>query len=348
MKCLGKDWIKINILLTCAGGLVIPGIIKTLREMPECKSIVAVDTVSGSIGFHFADYWEIVPPGNDHAYIDRIKEICRKYGIHVILPFSDEEVLAFSNCLDSFEQDNIGVLCSSWESTKTALDKGRMLEFLERKGVLVPEYALPVTKDDIKKFSGQMGYPDKKFVAKPRQGRGGRGVMIISDAIDVMNYKNSNFMRLNWYLESLTDEDCSKIVLMEYLDGEDFSVDCLARSGEAVSIVPRKRITSLGGPSQTGEIVNFPELIPYAQKIIKMMGFNSNINLQFKCRQGNPVPFIYEINPRLSGTIVANQAAGVNLLVYGIKQALKINFQLNSYLKPVRMVRYLSEFYTKA
>ena len=110
LKCLKMDCMKINILLTCAGGLVIPGIIKALRKMPECGKVVAVDAVTGSIGFNFADYWEIVPLGNDHAYIDRIKEICSKYDIHVILPFSDEEVLAFSIHLDSFKQDNIGVL----------------------------------------------------------------------------------------------------------------------------------------------------------------------------------------------------------------------------------------------
>ena len=336
---------KINILLTCAGGLVIPGIINALREMPECDKIVAVDTMTDSIGFHFADNWEIVPPGNAPVYIDTIKKICRKYDIHVILPFSDEEVLAYSIHQNAFEQDKIGILCSSMQSTKLALDKGLMFEFLEKNGVLVPVYALPDTKKEIKHFAEQAGYPDKNFMAKPRSGRGGRGVMTISETIDVMNCKNSNVMRLNWYLESLTDEECSKIVLMEYLDGEDFSVDCLARAGEAVSIVPRKRITSLGGPSQTGQIVNFPELIPYVQKIIKTMGFNSNINLQFKCRQGTQVPFLYEINPRLSGTIAANQAAGINLLAYGIKQALKMNFHIASHVKPVRMVRYFTEHY---
>ena len=261
------------------------------------------------------------------------------------MPFSDEEVLAFSIHRDAFEQNGIGVLCSGEKSTRTALDKGRMLQFLEKEGVIVPEYALPATKDDIKRFCTQTGYPGRKIVAKPRHGRGGRGVMIISDTIDVIHCRNSNAMRLEWYLESLADDDCPKIVLMEYLAGEDFSVDCLARAGEAVSIVPRKRMSSLGGPSQTAQVVNFPELMPYARKIIKTMGFDSNINLQFRCRQGDPIPFIYEINPRLSGTIAANQAAGVNLLAYGIKQALKMDFYLNADLKPVHMVRYFSEFY---
>ena len=41
--------------------------------MPECGDIVAVDAAPNAIGFNFADHREIVPPGNDHAYIDRIK-----------------------------------------------------------------------------------------------------------------------------------------------------------------------------------------------------------------------------------------------------------------------------------
>jgi len=54
---------------------------------------------------------------------------------------------------------------------------------------------------------------------------------------------------------------------------------------------------------------------------------------------------VHEINPRVSGTIVANEAAGVNLLYYGIRKAMGPDIPKHERIKEVKMIRYLKEFF---
>jgi len=337
----------INLLLTSVGGLVSPGIIQDLRSMPEAGKIVGINASTDAIGFHFVDKAFVVPNGDTKEYIPQVTEIIEREGIGVVIPCSDEEVLSFSRYRTMFAEKGVKILCSSPEVTETALDKAQMLFFLKNKGLPVPKFYLPEDRQDIFDAAKQLGYSSRPVVVKPRRARGGRGFRFLCRDVDVLFTRGNTAMKLEWYAESIRDDEVHKILLMEYLSGDDYSVDALASSGKPLAIVPRKRIRSILGPSQLGEVDLNGKVLAMVEQVIEAFGFDSNVNIQLRFREKDQIPLVYEINPRVSGTIVASGAAGVNLLKAGVRLARGLEPKKFHVPQEVTMIRYLSEYFIK-
>ncbi len=335
---------EICILLTSVGGLVSPGIIENLRRMPEVSRIIGTDALPEAIGFHLVDKGHVVPPGDAPDYIDVLSGLVEREGVNVIIPCSDEEVLALSRHKDAYRARGVAILCSPYDVTAVAIDKGSMLTFLQERGLSLPRFHLPTTLGGLFQAAEDLGYPARPVVVKPRRGRGGRGVKVLREDINVLQTRDSHEMKLKWFAEAL-GQHVEGLVLMEYLPGQDYSVDVLADGGRFLYVVPRKRIKAILGPSQVGETVWNQPVVDMVEAVVKAFGFDSNVNIQLKCAASDDRPMVYEINPRVSGTIVAGSAAGVDLLGYGVRHALGWDVPGGRTMRPVRMIRYLKEYF---
>ena len=336
----------ICILLTCVGGLVAPGIIDNLRQLPEVSRIIGTDLFEGAIGFYMVDEGYVVPRGDSPEYIHVLSDIIKREAVDVVIPCSDEEVLTLSRYKESFDGKGTAILCYPYNITSIAIDKGSMLTFLQEQGVPVPRFYLPQDTAELVQAAKKLGYPSKPVVVKPRLGRGGRGFKILQEEVDVLGSRDSQVMRLEWFVDAVQQHEPLKVVLMEYLPGDDYSVDVLADKGRLLFIVPRKRIKAILGPSQLGEVFWNQEIVDLVKLVVKTFGFDSNVNIQLRYSEPpNIYPKVYEINPRVSGTIVAGTAAGIDLLDYGIKHALGLELPKGIFPRPVKMIRYLKEFY---
>lgn len=98
------------------------------------------------------------------------------------------------------------------------------------------------------------------------------------------------------------------MLLMEYLDGHEYSVDCVANYGELVCAVPRKK-SLLAGHGQTIELHD--AILQSTRKLAADYGLNGIFNVQF--REGKNGLGLLEINPRMSGGIAMACLAGPNL-----------------------------------
>lgn len=337
---------QLTVLLTSVGGLVSPGIIHNLRSLPEVSRIIGVDAAVDAIGFHMVDKHYIVPMGSDPEYVGAVSYIAERENIDVIIPCSDEEVLSLSRYKALFEGKGVAILCPDYVSVATAIDKGYMLEFLKQHGCPVPNFLLPNSTTELVQAVKELGYPTKPVVVKPRRGRGGRGVIVLREDVDVLSARDRREMKLKWFVDAVNGLDPLEIVLMEYLPGDDYSVDVLADKGSLLFIVPRKRIRAILGPSQLGEVVWNEEIVDAVRLIVETVGFSSNINIQLKYSIDYK-PLVYEINPRISGTIVASAAAGIDLLREGIRYSLGLKPVVAPMTKPrsVKMIRYLKEYF---
>jgi len=326
--------------------MVSPGIIDNLRNIPEVERIIGTDASTGAIGFHFVDKGYIVPKGDSPDYITVLSKLADQESVDVIIPGSDEEVLALSHHKEIFKKNGVSVICSPYEITSVAIDKGSMLTFLEQSRVSVPKYFLPTSRSEFLQAVEELGYPSRPVVVKPRRGRGGRGFRVLRENIDILSTRDSQEIKLNWFLETVPEYKLTEIVLMEFLPGEDYSVDVLAGKGESLFVIPRRRIKAILGPSQIGEVVWNQEVVKNVELVTKKFGFDSILNIQLKCPASpSKMPMIYEINPRVSGTIVASTAAGIDLLDYGIKHALGLDIPNRFAPQPVKMTRYLKEHF---
>ena len=104
----------------------------------------------------------VVFPGTSDQYCNQVLEIAKKEKIDIILPLSDEEVLALSKEKSIFEEKGIKIICSSFQSTEISSDKALLFQYLQSKNLPYAEYKLPKNISDLKKMILELGYPNKK------------------------------------------------------------------------------------------------------------------------------------------------------------------------------------------
>lgn len=98
------------------------------------------------------------------------------------------------------------------------------------------------------------------------------------------------------------------MLLMEYLDGHEFSVDCLGDNGRLVCAIARKKSLIVG----QGQVIEVrDDILESTRQLTKTYGLNGVFNVQF--REGHSGLGLLEINPRMSGGVAMACLAGPNL-----------------------------------
>jgi len=344
----------INVIITSVGGEIIPGIIDTLRgEDSYDFKIVGVDMEGDAVGQKFTNEFYTVPGGLESGYISRMVDIAEREEIDVIVPLSDQETRSLSKNKDKFRSIGTEILTPSGESVEISSDKGSMLEYLDENGVSVPDYHLPNSFEELDQAVSDLGYPEKKVVMKPRRQRSARGFWLLSDERStqdlLINEKCLQMLPYDSLRDLLTDkQNVPDVVVMEYLGGPDFNVDCLSIGGEAVYQIPIRRVKPDAGPVQIGETIHNSQVQSMAKGICDTFEFeyNTNVELAYPTEEKKQEPLVYEINPRVSGPIATHKAAGVNLLLYGILTSLGEDIPLNEDFNEIRVNRCWQELYS--
>ena len=98
------------------------------------------------------------------------------------------------------------------------------------------------------------------------------------------------------------------MLLMEYLDGHEYSVDCVGDHGRLVTAIARKKPMQAG----RGQLIDMrDDILEATAKLAADFGLNGCFNVQF--REGGEHLRLLEINPRMSGGIGMACVAGPNL-----------------------------------
>jgi carbamoylphosphate synthase large subunit len=98
------------------------------------------------------------------------------------------------------------------------------------------------------------------------------------------------------------------MLLMEYLDGHEFSVDCVGEHGRLVCAIARKKPMKAG----RGQLIDMrQDIVDATAELARTYGLNGVFNVQF--REGGGALRLLEINPRMSGGIGMACVAGPNL-----------------------------------
>jgi carbamoyl-phosphate synthase large subunit len=131
---------------------------------------------------------------------------------------------------------------------------------------------------------------------------------------------------------------------MEYLPFQEYSVYVFCNNGNMLYCIPNKREELLQYYSFRASIVENKQICNICKKIVKILGLDFNVNLQFKISANN-IPKLIEINPRIGGTIILPTVAGVNLPYLAIKKALDEKFPTKKSIKKITMIRYWKELF---
>jgi len=295
----------IKVLLTACGCPGASTLIRMLKENGEREvTIIGVDADDQAIGRFLADRFFRVPLARSPDYIPHMLELVEQVQPDVLLPESSTEVYPLAVHKEEFEDRGTAVLVSDPEAIEIASNKYRMYEVLKQKTDLpLPQYHYPRNLDEFISAVEKLGYPERPVCFKPHVGKGSRGFRILDPHIDrkelLLNYKpNSRYMSLEEFVEIFKgDPEFPDFIVMEYLEGMEYTTDPLAIDGEMLLCTTKTVEAARWGVIVKGQLVNAPELVEQTKEILKVIPLSYNVNIQFI---GNR---LIEINPRVSSFI---------------------------------------------
>ncbi|MDF2520573.1 MAG: ATP-grasp protein [Clostridia bacterium] len=341
----------LKVLWTIAGSMGTVSDIGLLRKAKgfDIEVIAADNAGKDAAGFLATGRQYIVPKAKDPGYIDAIIDICKKEGVTTIIPQYTDELLPMCQSLNRFKELGIKVLVTEdAEKLRIANSKAELYRFFGSEA-FIPHYALASTLDSIKAAVLNLGYPAVPVCIKPVKGEGGKGFRIITDEkVDIINEGVSAKVNLETYLNQLKALDSiPELMISEYLPEKEYSVDCVCKNGETYICIPRQRLEVTMGVATVALIEKNEELIRLSKEIIAALKLSYNINIQFKySRDGRPK--LIEINPRVSGSLVANYGAGVNMPEAALRLAYDMPVEDLDIKWGTKMVRYWSQLFTQA
>ncbi len=343
MDCLADK----HILVTGGGAPGAYGILNALKTHGNIK-LSACDAKDHVIGKQIADDFFKVPQGDSPDYIPLMLKECEKRRIDLIFPITTKELLALSTNSSAFNQIGTEVLVSSPNSLTIANSKCALYDHLKKSNIAVPKYYIA---NNLEEFDWALDqFPTGQAIAfKPCIANGSRGFRIIDDNVDLhdlwLNQKpNSSNISREAAMKAVDSKKFTSVLVCEYLDGPEYSIDCLVSKNQKNIIIPRLRSKINNGISVEGTIENNTEVISYCKDILSSLDLFGPIGIQIKYH--NKQPLILEINPRIQGSSIACLGAGVNIPV--LSAALAFDHTLNDDIEikwGTRFIRHYQEFF---
>lgn len=261
-----------NFLVTAIGGDVGQAIAIVLkRHHPDCE-IVGSDVKNIALKMDLVDKYLVSPPAEDLNFLRWIKQTISDYGITVVIPASDSEVIAL------LETDDVGASVVGPSKSAVDISKDKLLTanfFLEN------EIDGPQTQDI--QSVAPTNYP---VIVKPRSGRGSRDIYICKDAEELVSLRQ-NF---------------PQSIVQEMLTPADAEMTCAVYrseiSGTRVLVMNRKL---RGGTTSWVRVVEDDRISRYCEKIAECLNLRGSINIQLIATIDGPKAF--EINGRFSSTV---------------------------------------------
>lgn len=309
---------KLKILRAAAGSIASWGIIHELQT--RGIEVIGIDSDRNAFAFHLLKKWYRVPKANDRNFLSEITRIIKSERPDAYLTGPEEETLVLSKHKKSLEAYGMRLLCPDYESVAICADKKKLYGFFDNSHIGYPEIYNPLSAR----------FP---CVMKPRFGRGGKDVICIRNEKEFRDYTRGHKQIL--------------LIVQEYVEGTEYSVDVLAGRGAIASIVPRIRIQTDSGISVTGETVYNKQIIETSRIIATKLKLFGPSCIQCIQTKRGMFKFI-DVNCRFGGGSVlsmrADKALVPNLLrlVRGEEPLASKTFE-----KGLRMQRYYAEVYTK-
>lgn len=318
----------LTVLITAAGNVFMPGTTACLKNNGERKiRLIGADMNDDPSILQMFDAYYSVPRGDAPSYVDVLFDICIKEKVDVVLPIMSVELNALSKNKARFAKEGILISVSDEEPLFIANDKLALFDFMKKNGLLCAEYKAVRDLESFKSTVNELGYPEKRVCVKATQGSGSRGFRILDAKkskfeIFLHEKPSSCFTTLDELVKIFSESDeLPEMMVMEYLPGDEYTVDLLADNGKVLYNCCRKSMNMENSIMLDGIIVDNKEVLSLCEKVVEKLGLDGNIGFDVKER-ADGTPMIMECNPRITAGIAAFAEAGVNLPYLCVKKLL--------------------------
>ena len=241
----------------------------------------------------------VVPSGHDPAYIRCVLDICKAEAADIFWPGADEEILACSAVIESFDAAGIHLVASPHATVLAATDKLATVTLVGELGIPVPlSWRLDERVDD----------PPMPVIVRPIRARSGHGVVFFNQAEELKAYRQALGDRATEHMvqESL-DYRLGRLYMAQAIyDGS---------SQRLASFMSRSIDTAYdwGGPALGGVPVRNERLAELARTAMEATGPHYGaVNVEF-IHDATLNDFVFlEVNPRYWGYSFLATAAGIN------------------------------------
>lgn len=264
-----------------------------------------------------SDYYEIEKEYlSDKEYLNFCLDFCTKHDIDIF--FIRYRATELARYKEEFE--NIGVkvtFITDYNTYKLLDNKVHTYDSIKKENIIaIPPYGVA---NNYKEYIELYDYIKKEGFSvciKPIEGVGGIGFKRISENISAYDEIKSNSSSLisKERADFVFKEKglFEPIMMLGYLEGQEYSIDCLANEGTLIDAIPRIKIDAY-----TQSIIPNENLFEIADKITRKFNLSNIFNIQVKYHKGKI--YLIEINTRMSGGVFKSCMSGINIVYKNIK-----------------------------
>jgi hypothetical protein len=275
---------------------------------------------------------------SEEAYVDWCLDFCERHRIDVFVPGRMREAIS-DHRADFLSRGTNLIVAGDGTTLRLLEDKGRFLSNLPE-GIRAHEFHRVTSWGAFNDACESLEKQDLRVCFKPATGTFGLGFYILDETMGPLKrLLCSEAHRISKAeLRSVLSahESFPELLVMEYLDGSEFSVDALADGGHLIAMVcrrkPMKGSVRLAGTSRTMRVDEGQSQVlasePEIEEMVRLLARHFNLgglfNVQFRCRAERPEkPYLLEINGRMSGGLPYVSLSGLNLPLLAIKIAMR-------------------------
>ena len=310
----------LKLVLTAAGCPGAATLIRMLKTNGEREiRIVGVDVRADAVGRFLCDDFVTVPPGAADDYVPALAALVTRERPDVLLVQSSAEVGPVARSRATFTDLGARVLVAAPEAVALCTDKAAMYAALQGTALPQPKSVVPASLDEFMAAALDLGYPDAPVCFKPPVAKGSRGFHVLQPRVDVAHQllaeRGGNLpLTLDGFASAFRDvQPFPRLLLMEFVDGPEYTVDALVSAGEVVLHQTKTREEINTGLAMAFKTVDRPDLVRVSGEICRATRLDWFVNIQFKGDK------LLEVNPRVSTFVYQED---FNLPYLGIKYAL--------------------------
>lgn len=342
----------LTILFSACGSQVAPGMIDCIKNNGERNvRIVGIDMNYDPSVLQYVDTFYQVPAANTFNYTDVVLNICMKEKVDIYFPNISAEVETLARRKEDFQ--SLGILLSVSNSDAVSVSNNKLITYqkLKAAGIPVPQFYPVHTVEDFIEGCKVMGFPHKPVCLKIANGSGSRGVRIIDATqsryqIFVKKKPNSFYTSYEDMLSILQEPNyLDEMMLVEYMPGNEYTVDLLADKGNVLYEVGRENTVSMMSIAQESILTYDKHAYQVCKDVVSLLDMDGNIGFDFMRNSENKA-VLMDINPRLTATVSLIAAGGVNLPYLRIKQLLGEELPICDVKYGTRLKRRYKDYFT--
>ena len=242
-------------------------------------------------------------------WVEQALRVCAERRIDVFVP--GRERLAVAQAADRFAAAGVRLMVSPAEALRVLGDKALAYDAAQALGVPLPVTRVVEDAAGFRRAYERLRAAGLPACVKPVAGHGAKGFRVLDENAggyaDLLELPGPRVHPDDVERRIAEQGRVAPLLVCEYLDGDELSVDVLSRDGEVLAAVPRSK----GGPQWTRLLVDDPAALAITETVVKGHGLRYLSNVQVRYGAGSCR--LLEVNTRAASGLFHSAAAGVNL-----------------------------------